>query len=219
MKILYVVFTIFSICFALFAPLLSWIGETTMLAVSIISMLLCALCAVSCKQSIEGKEPLIKLFRQRPKKTIIPPGMCHNCGAIVPEGGMFCNKCGERLPAEKKDVVNIEEGMCYKCGEFVIPGDKYCIYCGAKQDVSDFIKHIERETSKENNITFCPRCGSRDLKLYREGYNYNEAYWSRVFGVKGGGYAAGMKSNLTRCRCMNCGKDWRTKYDYRLINK
>ncbi len=72
---------------------------------------------------------------------------------------------------------------------------------------------------KKDNIDYCPKCGSHDIKVYREGYDYNKGFWLRLFDVKGGGYVAGMNSNRARCRCMNCGKDWATNYDYRLINK
>lgn len=72
---------------------------------------------------------------------------------------------------------------------------------------------------KRENIYYCPHCGSHDIKIYREGYNYNKGFWLRAFGVKGGGYVAGMNSNRARCRCMNCGYDWATDYDYRLIDK
>ena len=73
--------------------------------------------------------------------------------------------------------------------------------------------------NQKDNIEYCPRCGSHDIKIYREGYNYTKGFWLRMFDVKGGGYVAGMNSNRARCRCMNCGNDWKTNYDYRLIDK
>ena len=72
---------------------------------------------------------------------------------------------------------------------------------------------------QRDNIDHCPQCGSHDIKIYREGYNYSKGFWLRMFDVKGGGYVAGMNSNRARCRCMNCGNDWATDYDYRLIDK
>jgi hypothetical protein len=41
----------------------------------------------------------------------------------------------------------------------------------------------------------------------------------RMANVKGGGYAAGFNRNRARCHCMNCGKDWKTNYDYRFLDK
>ena len=69
------------------------------------------------------------------------------------------------------------------------------------------------------NIDHCPKCGSTNIKLYRKGYNYKVGFWGTIFGVRGAGYAGGFNANNTCCRCMNCGKDWETDYDYRLIDK
>ena len=71
----------------------------------------------------------------------------------------------------------------------------------------------------KNNIDHCPKCGSTNIKLYRKGYNYKVGFWGAIFGVRGAGYAGGFDANHTCCRCMDCGKDWETDYDYRLINK
>lgn len=70
---------------------------------------------------------------------------------------------------------------------------------------------------KSENIEYCPRCKSRNIKIYRKGYNYHKGFLLRIFDIKGGGYIAGMDTNNVCCRCMNCGKDWETDYDYRLI--
>lgn len=70
-----------------------------------------------------------------------------------------------------------------------------------------------------DRTSICPRCGSHNIKLYRKGYNYRKGFWLRLFNIKGGGYIAGMDSNNVCCRCMNCGNDWETDCDYRLINK
>jgi predicted permease len=67
--------------------------------------------------------------------------------------------------------------------------------------------------------SICPKCGSHDIKLYRKGYNYKVGFLGAIFGVRGAGYAGGFDANHTCCRCMNCGNDWETDYDYRLINK
>ena len=78
---------------------------------------------------------------------------------------------------------------------------------------------VDEATNIRNNIDHCPKCGSTNVKLYRKGYNYKVGFCGAIFGVRGAGYAAGFDANNTCCRCMNCGNDWETDYDYRLINK
>lgn len=88
------------------------------------------------------------------------------------------------------------------------------------------IEHFKSDKQKLIDIQFdndetsiCPQCGSHNIKLYRKGYNYKVGFWGAIFGVRGAGYAGGFDANKTCCRCMNCGKDWETDYDYRLIDK
>ena len=71
----------------------------------------------------------------------------------------------------------------------------------------------------KRNIDHCPKCGSTNIKLYRKGYDYKVSFWGAIFEAKGAGYAGGFDANKTCCRCMDCGKDWETDYDYRLIEK
>ena len=71
----------------------------------------------------------------------------------------------------------------------------------------------------DNPTSICPRCGSHNIKLYRKGYNYKIGFWCSVFRVRGARYVGGFNANHTCCHCMNCGHDWGTDYDYRLINK
>lgn len=80
-------------------------------------------------------------------------------------------------------------------------------------------KQIITEQFAKNTTSICPSCGSHNIKLYRKGYNYKIGFWGAIFGVRGAGYAGGFDANHTCCRCMNCGNDWETNYDYRLINK
>jgi hypothetical protein len=77
---------------------------------------------------------------------------------------------------------------------------------------------INMQFSKDQT-SICTKCGSHNIKVYRKGYNYNVGFWGAIFGVKGSGYAGGFDANKACCRCMNCGHDWETDYDYRLINK
>ena len=88
------------------------------------------------------------------------------------------------------------------------------------------IEHFKSDKQKLIDIQFdedatsiCPRCGSHNIKIYRRGYDYKVGFWGAIFGVKGAGYAGGFGANNACCRCMDCGKDWETDYDYRLIDK
>lgn len=77
---------------------------------------------------------------------------------------------------------------------------------------TNIITQFERDTT---NI--CPRCGSHSIKIYRKGYNYNEAFWGNMFNIKGSRYTAGMNSNNAMCHCQHCGHNWNSGYDYRQI--
>jgi hypothetical protein len=81
------------------------------------------------------------------------------------------------------------------------------------------IKKAVGYVSDKENIEKCNRCGSHNIKIYRKGYDYKVGFWGAIFGVKGAGYAGGFDANNACCRCMDCGKDWETDYDYRLIDK
>ena len=80
-------------------------------------------------------------------------------------------------------------------------------------------KQIITEQFMVDRTSICPSCGSHNIKVYRKGYNYKVGFWGAIFGVRGAGYAGGFNANHTCCRCMDCGKDWETDYDYRLIDK
>lgn len=92
-------------------------------------------------------------------------------------------------------------------------------YSEIKKQFNDMCVSVNEMHNSRNNIDHCPKCGSHNIKIYREGYDYNKGFWLRMFDVKGGGYVAGMNSNRARCHCMDCGQDWATNYDYRLIDK
>lgn len=68
-------------------------------------------------------------------------------------------------------------------------------------------------------INHCPRCNSKDIVIYRKGYDWNKGFWYRMFNIKGGSYLAGMESNRAECCCNKCGKKWVTDYDYRTLRK
>ena len=90
-------------------------------------------------------------------------------------------------------------------------------------DMKKIAERLNQEINEafgfKNNIDHCPKCGSTNIRLYRKGYNYKIGFLGAIFGVRGSGYAGGFDANHTCCRCLDCGKDWETDYDYRLINK
>ncbi len=69
---------------------------------------------------------------------------------------------------------------------------------------------------KSDKTSICPMCGSHSVSIYRKGYNWNEAFWGRMFNIKGSHYVAGMNSNDTMCHCEHCGHRWNSHYDYRI---
>ena len=68
-----------------------------------------------------------------------------------------------------------------------------------------------------DKTSICPKCGSHSVKIYRKGYNWNEAFWGSVFKIKGSRYIAGMESNTAMCHCEHCGHRWDSGYDFRTI--
>ena len=63
---------------------------------------------------------------------------CRHCGAELPEGSRFCEKCGERQADEvvwETDSVPsgvTAEVLCPCCGRKVAADDLFCGACGAK---------------------------------------------------------------------------------------
>lgn len=144
---------------------------------------------------------------------------CVFCDA--PLQGKFCTLCGHKQPGILQNTCEevLQNYRCWSCGaEFENKVD-FCSECGAKQDVNKLLVRIGTEMSKKYLTNICPRCSSRNIKYYRKGYDYKVGFWGAIFGVRGSGYAGGFNANHTCCRCMNCGNDWETDYDYRLINK
>lgn len=143
---------------------------------------------------------------------------CKNCSFDLPENAKFCTSCGckafDEPVEEKPQTVN-----CWNCGMVNETGATYCLDCGAKLKHNKLFVRVAAELTKKNFMDVCPRCRSRNIKLYRRGYDYKVGFWGAIFGVRGSGYAGGFDANKTCCRCMDCGKDWETDYDYRLINK
>ncbi len=85
---------------------------------------------------------------------------------------------------------------------------------------------IVKNSKRQSNIlvqfyndktSICPHCGSHSVKVYRKGYNYNEAFWGSMFKLKGSRYTAGMNANDAMCKCQHCGATWNSHYDTRLM--
>ena len=142
---------------------------------------------------------------------------CMFCGETLQ--GEYCTSCGhKRIEIVQEEEVK-QPHRCWSCGaEFETKVD-FCSECGAKQDVNKLLVRIGAELSKKNLYDICPRCGSRNIKHYRKGYNFKVGFWGAIFGLRGAEYAGGFDANNTCCRCMDCGKEWETDYDYRLIDK
>ena len=144
---------------------------------------------------------------------------CVFCGTTLQSE--YCTSCGQKRVEfiQEEEPVPVQTYRCWSCGaEFESKVD-FCSECGAKQDANKLLVRVGAEMNKKCMIDICPRCSSRNIKHYRKGYNYKVGFWGAIFGVRGSGYAGGFDANNTCCRCMDCGKDWETDYDYRLINK
>lgn len=77
-------------------------------------------------------------------------------------------------------------------------------------------KIIEQQYYRDKT-SICPVCGCHSVRVYRKGYDWNEAFWGTMFHLKGSRYVAGANSNETICVCEHCHYRWKTGYDYRLI--
>ncbi len=54
---------------------------------------------------------------------------CARCGAMNPEGSLFCTVCGARLEAEERPA----QVFCTNCGRMISEGTVFCNYCGFEQ--------------------------------------------------------------------------------------
>lgn len=142
---------------------------------------------------------------------------CAFCGATLQ--GEYCVMCGQQRVEIEQESGQQQIHRCWSCGAEFERKVNFCGECGAKQDVNKMLVRIGGEIAKKSLTTVCPKCHSRNIKIYRKGYNYKVGFWGAIFGVKGAGYAGGFDANTACCRCMDCGKDWETNYDYRLIDK
>lgn len=169
---------------------------------------------------------------------------CPHCGKEVSTDANYCPYCAEpkpepEKPLEEEYIEQVEKEHSRWNKATIIGSIIFCIVCavllgpiGIAVGIINFIammiygKAKNQKAKKpgkqfiinaqfaKDQTSICPKCGSHNIKIYRNGYDYGQAFWYRKYG---GGYAAGLDSNRARCRCMRCGNDWLTDYDYRLI--
>lgn len=60
-------------------------------------------------------------------------GKCPNCGAAVPEGGLFCTSCGKPIPQQPEASSDAaEKRFCAACNAELAPDAIFCEKCGTK---------------------------------------------------------------------------------------
>ena len=90
---------------------------------------------------------------------------CPNCGALVPENGMFCNTCGAKMPPKVVAAPPVAAATicCSNCGSQIPAGQRFCIYCGTEVvqpavPQTKLCGNCGREL--EENAAFCTGCGN-----------------------------------------------------------
>lgn len=172
--------------------------------------------------------------------------ICRHCGKEYSDNFAYCPYCAEPKPErekslEEKYIERVDtEYKRWNIGSMV-GSTVFCVLAtlllgpiGLLIGIINFVVMLvygKTKNKKAKNpgrqfvinsqfsndqTSICPKCGSHDIKIYRKGYDYGHGFWFRKYG---GGYTAGIDRNTACCRCMNCGNDWETDYDYRLINK
>lgn len=67
--------------------------------------------------------------------------LCENCGADNPLNSLFCNQCGNSIPAVDFSVLGVEPSVkeypadmavCRACGKPLVSGAVFCEACGTK---------------------------------------------------------------------------------------
>ena len=83
---------------------------------------------------------------------------CASCGAVLPEGAMYCPDCGTKMPEPEPEEIPEEEHLddrlyCTECGAVVEPGKKFCIICGAEieytQDIEPAAESVDEAADPE----------------------------------------------------------------------
>lgn len=79
----------------------------------------------------------------------VPGTPCIKCGAMLPQGSMFCNSCGARQE---------QRTTCPKCGQPVKATSKFCRNCGASLATPE-CSNCGAQLSA--GAKFCPECGTK----------------------------------------------------------
>lgn len=69
----------------------------------------------------------------------------------------------------------------------------------------------ERKIAESVRKNECPRCGSKEIKWHKKGYDYERGYIMSILGIKGSRYIAGFDRNKRCGYCKACGKEWETE--------
>ncbi len=173
--------------------------------------------------------------------------ICRHCGKEYSDDFAYCPYCAEPKPAERTEEDELTEYKSGVLNSIVLWAIKCLLVCGLLFALALFVEgwtlaiivtlvvlgvftllgvlqyqqKLKPGRTRTINMQFakdqtsiCPKCGSHSIKVYRKGYDYGHAFWFHKYG---GRYTAGIDANTACCRCMNCGNDWETNYDYRLI--
>ena len=78
---------------------------------------------------------------------------CTKCGAIIPEGAAFCQRCG--APKTTGPV-------CSQCGAPLSPGASFCLRCGQPvQQAEPTITCPQCGAEAKQGAAFCLKCGAK----------------------------------------------------------
>lgn len=164
--------------------------------------------------------------------------VCRHCSKEYDESYDFCPFCSKpklskndkrrivqarRQKNESKGLivlplVFIALAACSLCFSSPIKWLFFVIFIIAGTISINRLKQRDRENGfipTRENVEYCPRCKSNNLKVYRKGYDWNRGFWYRMFNIKGGHYLAGAENNRAVCHCKDCGKTWETDFDIR----
>ncbi len=63
-------------------------------------------------------------------RTVKNISVCEKCGAEIPSGTVFCNKCGTKQEQKVDADVSQKSSVCSKCGKILTEGMRFCTSCG-----------------------------------------------------------------------------------------